>query len=371
MRLASYNVENLFERAKALNRDTWSEGRPVLEAFSALNTLLCKENYSNADKTKIVALLEQLGLSKSDAGPFVLLRQNKGKLLKRPKTGGLQIVANGRDEWIGWIELKKEPVNERAAQNTGQVIRDLNADVLAVIEAEDRTALRRFGNAVLEGVGGQVYKHVMLIDGNDERGIDVGLCTRAAFPIQSIRSHVEDEDAKGVIFSRDCPEYCLETPGGEHLWVLVNHLKSKGFGVASESNARRTRQAKRVRALYENLIAVGETLVAVVGDFNDTPDSEPLHPLLSSSLRDISTHPNFDDGAGGARPGTYGNGTASNKIDYVLLSPVLFSRASGGGIFRRGVWGGTQGTLWEHYPEMERAEHAASDHAAIWADIDL
>jgi exonuclease III len=55
----------------------------------------------------------------------------------------------------------------------------------------------------------------------------------------------------------------------------------------------------------------------------------------------------------------------SNKIDYLLLSPALFDRVKGGGIFRKGVWGGT------NYEEMTKAVHAASDHAAIWADIEL
>ena len=211
----------------------------------------------------------------------------------------------------------------------------------------------------------------MLIDGNDERGIDVGLCSRGDYPIELMKSHVEDQDGGGTIFSRDCPEYCIALPTGKRLWVLVNHFKSKGFGSQPQSNARRLRQATRVRALYDALLERGETLVAVVGDLNDTPDSQPLEPLLTSNLRDIAQHPNFDDGAGGTRPGTYANGSASQKIDYVLLSPALFARATGGGIFRRGVWGGAKGTLWAHYPEMERAEHAASDHAAIWADIAL
>jgi endonuclease/exonuclease/phosphatase family metal-dependent hydrolase len=371
MRLASYNVENLFERAKALNRDTWQDGRAILEAFAQLNKLLGKDVYTSGDKTRILTLLEKLGLLETDDAPFVTLRQNRGRLLRRPRTGGVEIVAAGREDWLGWVELKKTAINERAAQNTGRVIRDVNADVLAVVEAEDRTALRRFGDIVLQGVGGRPYDHVMLIDGNDERGIDVGICTRAAYPIGQMRSHVDDRDDAGIIFSRDCPAYCLETPGGARLWVLVNHLKSKGYGTPQESNARRLRQAARVRAIYDGLRADGETLVAIVGDFNDTPASAPLEPLMASDLRDISAHPNFDDGAGGTRPGTYGNGTAGNKIDYILLSPALFAKATGGGIFRRGVWGGVKGDLWAHYPEMERAEHAASDHAAIWADIAL
>jgi hypothetical protein len=33
MRLATFNVENMFERAKAMNLDTWDEGKSVLEDF--------------------------------------------------------------------------------------------------------------------------------------------------------------------------------------------------------------------------------------------------------------------------------------------------------------------------------------------------
>jgi hypothetical protein len=53
------------------------------------------------------------------------------------------------------------------------------------------------------------------------------------------------------------------------------------------------------------------------------------------------------------------------------MPPELFAKAKRGGIFRKGVWGGKNGDLWEHYPEMEKAANAAFDHAAIWADIDL
>jgi hypothetical protein len=74
-------------------------------------------------------------------------------------------------------------------------------------------------------------------------------------------------------------------------------------------------------------------------------------------LKDISARPSFDDGG---RPGTYANGTRGNKIDYVLLSPALFAAVTGGGIFRRGVWGGKHGTLWPHYPEMRFAHEAAN-----------
>jgi hypothetical protein len=36
-----------------------------------------------------------------------------------------------------------------------------------------------------------LYRHVMLVDGNDDRGIDVGIMTKPGFEIGDIRSHVE------------------------------------------------------------------------------------------------------------------------------------------------------------------------------------
>jgi len=125
-----------------------------------------------------------------------------------------------------------------------------------------------------------------------------------------------------------------------------------------------------VREIYDGLRAEGVELIAVAGDFNDTPASGPMSPLLGagSELKDVSDHPKFQ---GDGRPGTYANGTKGNKIDYVLLSPALFERVTAGGVFRRGVWGGKNGTLWPIYPEMTAAHQAASDHAAIWADVDV
>jgi len=372
MRLASFNLENLFDRARALNQDTWEDGRKVLDAYARLNRVFNKPTYTAADKQAILDGLKTLGLLKADdGGKFALLRQNRGRLLKRPNTGPVQVVAAGRGDWVGWLELKREAVNEVATRTTGQVVRDVGADVLAVVEVENRTAVQRFNAQVLTSVGGAPYGHAMVIDGNDERGIDVGIMTRGPFPIASIRSHVDDEADGGLIFSRDCPEYEVRLPaGGEPLIVLANHLKSKGYGAAAESNARRRRQAQRIREIYDGLRLAGRSLIAVVGDFNDVPDSVPLEPLLAdgSELRDVSRHPLYkDDG----RPGTFGNGTKSQKFDYVLLSPALFNRVTSAAVFRKGVWGGTHGTLWEIYPEMTEPVHAASDHAAIWVDLDV
>ncbi|MFN3524492.1 MAG: endonuclease/exonuclease/phosphatase family protein [Paracoccus sp. (in: a-proteobacteria)] len=370
MRLAVYNVENLFDRAKAMNLDSWEEGRPVLEKFAALNTLLGQIHYSDADKTRMAQLMIELGLEKSDTGPFVMLRRNRGKLLRRPQTGGIIITADGRADWVGSFELRNEPINEHSMRNTARVINDLAADVLGVVEAESRPVLAAFNIKILPALEGEPFRHVMVIDGNDERGIDVGLMSRRGFPIGTMRSHVDDRLANDQpVFSRDCPEFEVTTPGGARLVVMVNHLKSKGYGGTSASNARRKAQAERVAEIYKRLIAEGTEYIAVIGDLNDTPSSDPLRPLIEgTTLKDIFLHPDFDDGG---YPGTYGLCNAPNKIDYILLSPGLYDKVAAGGVFRKGMWPGSRPKRWQTYSELGKPADAGSDHAALWVDLDI
>jgi hypothetical protein len=66
------------------------------------------------------------------------------------------------------------------------------------------------------------------------------------------------------------------------------------------------------------------------------------------------------------RPGTYGSGAKSNKIDYILLSPALRATVSVVGVGRRGVWAPR---TFPHFPEIGNAVEAASDHAAVWVDL--
>ncbi|MFF2266905.1 endonuclease/exonuclease/phosphatase family protein [Cellulosimicrobium cellulans] len=374
-RIGTFNVENLFERPRAM-AGPLTGGNAVLAAHARVNALIAEEQYGPGVQTEILEHLETLGLLRSDSAALAVLRQVRGRLVRRTgsQTAGTartEVVATGRGDWVGWVDLVKDRVDELAMTHTARVVADVDADVLAVVEAESRVALKHFTDAgVVTRAGRPVYPHVMVIDGNDDRGIDVGLLTTRPYRIGTVRSHVDDRDSRGrLVFGRDCPEYVVELPGGRTLTVLVNHFKSKGYGTQAESDATRRRQATRTAAIYAALRARGEENVVVVGDLNDTPSSTPLRPLLErTDLRDVSEHPAF---VGDGRPGTYGNGTASQKIDYVLLSPALFDRTVGGSVFRMGVWGGTKGTLFPHYDTMTSATHAASDHAALYADVDL
>lgn len=372
MRLATFNVENMFDRPKAMNLPTYAEGKPILEDFQKLTLLTEKDKYTAKIKADLLEIMQRhkglLGPNKQSK--FIRLRDIRGNLFTKPKNKPAEITASGRSDWIGWFELLTEPVKETATENTARVIGLLKTDVLCVIEAEDRIVLKRFNDDVLPKVDVPTFGHIMLIDGNDDRGIDVGILCGADFQIVHMLSHVDDTDAKGRIFSRDCAEYEVATPQGHRLLVMVNHFKSKGFGSPAASAEKRHRQATRVRAVYEERRAAGVELIAIVGDLNEVPDKEPMDPLLrdGSDLTDIMTHPKFQ---GDGRPGTFGNGTKSGKLDYILMSSALSAKVIKGGIERLGVWGGKNGDLFPHLDTMKSPLDAASDHAALWVELDL
>ncbi|ABD12585.1 hypothetical protein ThrDRAFT_04225 [Frankia casuarinae] len=385
MRLASFNVENLFERIRAMDLPTWDEGQPVLAAFDRFITLAQHEVYTVQNKTDMLADLEtmeiltrtsegRLQLNRDPQPRWARLRENRGNFLTQPPGKDAVIDATGRQDWIGWVELVTGPVDETAIRSTAQVITDINADVLAVIEAENRPALVRFNTSLLAGL----YAHVMLVDGNDPRGIDVGLLAKPGHTIGSIVSHVDDPDPARPdrpLFSRDCPAYELHTPAGNTIWVLPNHLKSQSWTSGNPDPLRR-RQAHRVAEIYTALRDAGARYIAVVGDLNKPPPPAfpSLEPLLGpdSPLVDAASRAGFDTGP---RPGTFQSCTARNRLDYILLSPDLADRMTGGQIVRTGLWGDPDNkhpsAQWVIHPKITRADQAASDHAALYVDLDI
>ncbi len=63
MRIACFNVENLFSRVKVMNLESWSEGKEILAEYSRLNTLLQEPDYTPHEQA-ILTSIERLGLNK-------------------------------------------------------------------------------------------------------------------------------------------------------------------------------------------------------------------------------------------------------------------------------------------------------------------
>lgn len=384
VRFASFNVENLFARPRALNQTTWAEGQPILEAFAEFNKLIELANYGPADKARMIELLIKLDVYRRTNGvvrrnrtpdpQWAWLRANRGSFDVEHTGTGIEIVATGRSSWTGWVELATEPVDETSTRMTARVIQDVAADVQAVIEAENRPSLDRFNQDLLASR----YGHVMLIDGNDTRGIDVGIMTTTQVEIISMRSSVDmpDPGAAGEhLFSRDCAQYQCRLPSGATVWFLLNHFKSQSGG----GGPKRARQARGVRDIVDGLVAAGERSIIVMGDLNEGPavmgqPAANLAPLFDPNgpLVDVYSLPAFDPGP---RPGTFQRCGIRDRLDYILVSHDLADLVVTGGLERHGLWGGPTNinppAQWAIYAEITGPEQAASDHAAIFVDINM
>jgi hypothetical protein len=147
IKIASFNVENLFARPKVFGFSDWSVGEPVLNAYEEVSTLIQKTSYTANDKTRIRDLLVALDIytttatgairRKQTQNPkWAWLRKNRGKFDREPRdqTQSVEIIADGRGDWIGWVELAKEPVDETATRMTARVIQEVDADIFGVVE---------------------------------------------------------------------------------------------------------------------------------------------------------------------------------------------------------------------------------------------
>jgi hypothetical protein len=206
VRIASFNAENLFSRARIMNLQNNGKTKGLLNKVERLRAELAKKTYN---ETAIIELYNEL----KDYNEIVEVR---GKLFR---VKGKSLRATGVDDWGGFIDFKRDRFSEAARANTAQVLRTVNADICSLIEVESRPVLEHFCIDQLPRVKGKFeqYKHLMLVDGNDPRGIDVALASR--HPIGWMRSHVDDSFTtdKGRsehIFSRDCIELNVEVSVG-------------------------------------------------------------------------------------------------------------------------------------------------------------
>ena len=364
IRIASFNMENLFTRPLALSDEARSAGRHAVEDHAELNTIVEKDSYNPRDKQRLLALDDVYHFSSLNApsNSYVVLNRVRGQLYARARTGTVTVVAGGRADWTGWFELRMGEVTWAATYNTARVIAGVNPAILVCVEVESRPTLGRFNHQVLKAQFNLGYAHHMVIDGNDERGIDVGLLSR--YPIRSMASHVDDLRPDGShIFSRDCPEYWIALADGSELLVLPNHFKSKRGGDTPAMRAKRRAQAERAHAIA--LAGLQRTpYVLIAGDLNDTPAQPLFDSLWQDGFADIQSHPSYP----ADRPGTYGTGTAANKIDYLIMSPALQQRLQAAGIERQGSY---HPTLWQPYDTVTKTSDEASDHHLVWADFDL
>ena len=229
-------------------------------------------------------------------------------------------------------------------------IKGLGADLLAVQEVESREVLEQFNRTRLGGM----YAHVVCIEGNDGRGIDVALLSKLPVVLAATYQHRRWPAAGGLphatSFARDVLRVRVRAPDQTTIELLVLHLKSKSGGESSDPW--RSREVEEVRAIVREITGEQPELpLAVLGDFNDLPAAPPLSALFDPNaqprLLDLTREVLLAD-----RWSFVYNGERQ-QLDYFLATQPLRERLVPGSV------------------RFHRLPPEATDHSAVSATFDL
>jgi endonuclease/exonuclease/phosphatase family metal-dependent hydrolase len=275
--------------------------------------------------------------------------------------------------------------------NTARAILDSKPDILAVQEVENLWTLRLFNDRYLSGYFGQL----ILIEGNDGRGIDVGLCIKKGLKasISGMRTHVEDLDpnrkdksvtsvrryyndstneltVSNALFSRDCLEVDIDvgTTSTTALTFLVNHFKSQS-DTQKVDDTLRAAQAAKVVEYVKAAQAKGRKTI-VLGDFNEDFTKKPssLQSLQDLIAGNVLVDPFGSDADADRWTHYYDAASQVSRLDYILVDASL--KVSSRAVLRKGI--SLQCSVaGDRYPTVGYVDSEASDHCPVSVTLTL
>ncbi|GHA32927.1 hypothetical protein GCM10007103_12970 [Salinimicrobium marinum] len=370
MKIATFNMENIFHRDRSLVKKSVSQSLTAwIEEF---DDLMKRDSRVDNEFVRMRELSFLLGFHKSSLEPYVVMRRKAGQLYLRKRNACLDYKASHLTHWNGWIKLYTTPIDEIAVQNKAKLITEVNPDILLLQEVEDRQSLMEFNeNFLSEDVR---FDEVMVVPGNDPNGLDLGIMTKNGYGIGSIKSHSNACVNGQIIFEKDFQRYEIFTPGGTSIWILSAHLKETGADIELAFNKRRF-QTKYISEVYELLTTAGHKEIVIAGTFNSPSYCASLSPLLrETSLKEVQKHPTFnvdyDEGKDASYHslGAYRMGVNLKQKDYMLLSPELFKKVRKTGMNRRGIWPEKRGQ-YRIYESVQSETQQASSHPIIWTKL--
>lgn len=269
-------------------------------------------------------------------------------------------IANPGQQAVGTEAEKAKP--EKELQALSLAMHDINADIIGLQEVESKSTLTQFRDRFLGDMG---YREVVLIEGNDERGIDVALFSR--FPVTAVKSHKEvrfpvpGQGTQG--FNRDLLQVRIQGPNNYMVTVFVLHLKSQhGEAVADAIRRAEAEAAHRIIKAFQQ--ANPNENVVVMGDFNDQYNTAEIAPLVSPQsglgLNDII----HQEMGAGPNVFSYHPQKYRSRIDYLLLNDNM-----------KRDYTPKSATLYKPFKQGEAWQklyfYDASDHIPMTIDLDV
>jgi len=368
MKIATFNIQNLFHRHSdlieiehELKSEIWKE------EFEKLY-LRAEKTYTNYNRMRELANL--LGFHRASYEPYLSMQNIDGKLHVKSSMKVMETKASYLTDWNGWTKLRSIPISKKAVLNKAKVIIDISPDIILLQEVENRDSLIQFNKSFFKESHNLSYKEIMHLQGNDGRGLGMGILLKEGYNIKSVKSYSNERDKQGrLLFNTDFQKYKIQTPNNETLFLLCCQLIDE-----NKSEVHRKKQAKRVAEVYYELLFKGQENIVIAGTLNAPSYRDSLSPILETGVKDIVKHNSFsvisDSGkdAGYFRMGAYRMGVNIKQKDYLLVSPALFDKVKDCGMNRKAIWP-LKKPEWEVYDSVENEKDSASDHPLLWADF--
>jgi Predicted extracellular nuclease len=309
-------------------------------------------------------------------------------------------------------------------QLSALAIAEADADIICLQEVDNMDALRAFEYGYLFRMVGHGYMHKYLVEGNDSRGIDVGVMMRETtrdgekIEVVDVKSHAaltyadlglftpelaSTRKPNDKIFKRDCLELDLKV-GGKPFTLYVVHFKSmsngrEGLDGRTSTMPVRRAEAVAVRHLIESRFGrdhAARKNFAICGDMNDYQER-----VIVSGDRRLGYSFTHEDGLASALDVFSHDGFAENvmrrreplerwtlyhargpeerhlcQLDYIWLSPSLAQKNAGrmpevvrGGQPYRTIF--PPGQEVDRFPRIGWDRPKASDHCPVVITLDF
>ncbi|MGB3776026.1 MAG: hypothetical protein WA951_12280, partial [Leeuwenhoekiella sp.] len=259
MKIASYNIQNLFHRNRSLVEKNFSKN--VSNWFSELDALMKLDNHCTSHRERIQELLFLVGFEKSHHTPYAVMRKRGGFLYFKSRPVHNEFMANELNNWNGWTALKTQPINENATKNKARVIADVNADIMILQEVEDRYSWNDFNSQYLSAYDMELYENAMLVSGRTDLGLENGIAVKRNYSIERLAIHAyRDMNEQPVEFY----EYHLKSSTGQQIVIVLAQLQETTTDKDFSDKIRKD-QAQELANVYKNLTQQGFHEIIVTG----------------------------------------------------------------------------------------------------------
>lgn len=237
------------------------------------------------------------------------------------------------ENYVAVGESSRPPKSAEAKAMIRESIRAMRPDVLALQEIGTTNALTEL-RATLAGEG-LAYPHWEHVAGWDTN-IFVAVLSR--FPITARRSQRDINyllQGRRMHVSRGFVDVDVQVNSSYSFTLITGHLKSRLDSAVADQSDIRAEEARLLREIIDARFAASPDLnLIVLGDFNDTKDSEPVRRIVGQRGRNalLDTRPSERQHVSGAsRERSDGSRIVTwtyhfskedtySRIDYIFLS---------------------------------------------------